>query len=386
MEKARNRKIDDESGKQVNPVFNLELREPGADTREALSELRFELSERVRRKELFGFVDIGPNIYETTHPQDAASDKRSGEVPLRYQTNSPTFDAFPAWLASVVSDAVEQKRTKEPVARLSDSVPDSRTKELIGRSLTVDQLNLTLQKVAPVTKGLSIRTATGEIVDGPDDNKIAAFLVPLGLMMLMFMMVLVGATPLMQGVVEEKMQRIAEVLLGSVQPFELMMGKLLGMTGVSLTLATIYLGGTYAAAVHFEFAKHITIDLLCWFVLFQILATMMFGSLFIAVGAACSDLRETQNLLWPVMLLAIFPMFVLVPIVTEPNSPFAIGASFFPFATPTLMMARLAVPPSIPYWQPAWARSSCCCRRWPVSMPPAESSVSGSCFRGRGRN
>ena len=55
-------------------------------------------------------------------------------------------------------------------------------------------------------------------------------------MLLMFMLIFVGGTPAMQGVVEEKMQRIAEMVLGSVRPFELMMGKLLGLMGVSLTL------------------------------------------------------------------------------------------------------------------------------------------------------
>ena len=79
-------------------------------------------------------------------------------------------------------------------------------------------------------------------MEAPDQNPVIALLLPGGLVVLMFMMVLVGATPLMQGVVEEKMQRIAEVLLGSIRPFGLMLGKLIGTVGVSLTLAGVYLG------------------------------------------------------------------------------------------------------------------------------------------------
>ena len=75
----------------------------------------------------------------------------------------------------------------------------------------------------------------------------ASILIPGGLMALMFTLILVGATPLMHGIVEEKMQRIAEVLLGSVRPFELMLGKLLGMAAVSMTLSAVYLGGAYWA-------------------------------------------------------------------------------------------------------------------------------------------
>ena len=83
-------------------------------------------------------------------------------------------------------------------------------------------------------------------------------------MMLMFMMVLVGATPLMQGVVEEKMQRIAEVLLGSIRPFGLMLGKLIGTVGVSLTLAGVYLGAGYWAAQYYGFADYLPVEVLVW--------------------------------------------------------------------------------------------------------------------------
>jgi len=155
----------------------------------------------------------------------------------------------------------------------------------------------------------------------------------------------------MQGVVEEKIQRIAEVLLGSVSPFQLMMGKLLGLVGVSLTMSGVYLGGGYWLAHHYGFARFVPVDLLLWFLLFQALAALMYGALFVAVGAACSDIRETQNLLLPVMLLAMAPMFVLTKVLTEPNGPVSTWMSFFPFATPMLMIVRLAVPP-LPLWQP----------------------------------
>ena len=78
----------------------------------------------------------------------------------------------------------------------------------------------------------------------------------------------------------------------------------------------------------------------------------MFGSLFIAVGAACTDIKETQSLLMPVMMLAVFPMFFLVKVIQEPDGAVATGLSFFPFATPSIMVARTAIPPGTPIWQP----------------------------------
>ncbi len=204
-----------------------------------------------------------------------------------------------------------------------------------------------------VTKGLTRRnTASGRFDEARDENAIASMLVPGGLLMLMFMLILIGSTPLMQGVVEEKMQRIAEVLLGSIRPFDLMLGKLLGLVGVSVTLAAVYLSGAYWAARHYGYAEFVSVEVLSWFLAYLVLGVLMYGSLFIAVGAACTDLRETQAMLWPVMLLAMVPMFVWTNVVREPNSVFSTVASYFPTATPMSMLVRVAVPPGIAWWQP----------------------------------
>jgi ABC-type Na+ efflux pump permease subunit len=91
---------------------------------------------------------------------------------------------------------------------------------------------------------------------------------------------------------------------------------------------------------------------IAWFLLFLVMAVLMFGSLFVAIGAACTDIKETQNLLLPVMLLATFPLFFLTKIIEEPDGAIATVLSFFPFATPSIMVARLAIPPGAPSWQP----------------------------------
>jgi ABC-2 type transport system permease protein len=132
----------------------------------------------------------------------------------------------------------------------------------------------------------------------------------------------------------------------------LMLGKLLGTVGVSLTLVACYLGGAYYALHTYGMADRIPPEVIAWFLVYQVLAVVMYGSLYIAVGAACTDMKEAQSLLWPVMVLAMLPMFVALPIIREPTSPFAFWASFFPPATPMLMIARQAVPPGLPIWQP----------------------------------
>jgi ABC-2 type transport system permease protein len=194
---------------------------------------------------------------------------------------------------------------------------------------------------------------TGEIREAKDENPVVAILGPAALMLLMFMLIFVGGTPALQGIVEEKMQRIAEMVLGSVRPFELMMGKLLGLMAISLTLAALYLAGGYWLADHYEVAESISPGVLAWFIAYLVVGVVMYGALFIAVGAACSDLRDTQTMLWPVMLVAMLPLFVWINVVREPASTFSTVASLIPTATPMLMILRIAVPPGVVWWQPA---------------------------------
>jgi ABC-2 type transport system permease protein len=160
------------------------------------------------------------------------------------------------------------------------------------------------------------------------------------------------AQPMLTSVLEEKQQRIAEVLLGSASPFQIMMGKLVGNVAVALTIVALYVIGTYFVAKHYGYADLLPTRLIGWFIAFQILACMLFGAITIAIGAACTDIKETQSLMAPVMMVLVMPMMVWFPVVQEPTSSFSMWLSFFPLATPMLMMLRMAATPIIPMWQP----------------------------------
>ncbi len=99
------------------------------------------------------------------------------------------------------------------------------------------------------------------------------------------------------------------------------------------------------------FSRPLSTSLLIWFLIFQVMALLIFGSLFIAVGAAAGDVKDTQTLLMPIMLIACMPFFALGPIMQDPNGKVAVICSFFPFATPMLLVARQSVPPGVPLGQ-----------------------------------
>jgi ABC-2 type transport system permease protein len=303
--------IDPETGKRTRGEIVLRPEHPPADDDEAEAQ-DLALKAKARRGEIRGWLVIGPDAARLAPP---ATEEEVEAATVTYKSRRATD-----------RDMVELFR-----AMLHAEVLPMRSREA----------GLSPEKVKLVSRPILMSSRFD-----------AAIFIPFGLMMLMFMLVLMSATPLMQGVVEEKMQRIAEVLLGSVQPFQLMLGKLIGMTGVSLTIAAVYLGGAYWGAFYYGYAEYASLGLLAWFITFQTLAALMFGALFIAVGAACTDMRETQNLLWPVMLLASLPMFFLAPLLRSPNSPVIVGMSFFPFATPSMMIARQAMPEGVPWWHP----------------------------------
>ena len=149
-------------------------------------------------------------------------------------------------------------------------------------------------------------------------------------MFVVFMVVMATTPQLLQSVIEEKMSRISEVLLGSVSPFELMMGKLLGNVGIAMLLASLYVGGGYAVATYFGYTDSIPPTLLASTALFIAMAVLLYGSLYLAMGSACSELKDAQSLMMPVMLLSMMPMFFWLAVVQAPNSPLSVGLSLVP--------------------------------------------------------
>jgi ABC-2 type transport system permease protein len=260
----------DPQTEKPQPPFTIEIVVPDPDdTEDGRMMQRLQLSERVRNQELYGFLEILPEIYDVPRslpadPGEAAKHLAQEPASVRYQSNHPLDELFPRWAEKQVHAEVLRRR----VGRAS--IPPG----------TVETVKGILSPVRLDSKDLTRRDPnTGKIMDAPDESKFLSIMAPFGLLMLMFMIVMVGATPLMQGVVEEKMQRIAEVLLGSVRPFQLMLGKLFGTVGVSLTLVAVYLGGAYFAARKYGFAEHLPAQLVGWFVAYQVLSVILYGSL-----------------------------------------------------------------------------------------------------------
>lgn len=310
-----------DAGKTVRPKFTLSAVEPATD-RQAQ---QLELSGRVKAKELDAFIEIGAGVIRSQAVENADF--------VRYYSDSPNDREFLRWVQGALNQYVLSQRFDEA-------------------NLPADVVQNAIRPIDIGNLGLVSVDASGKIKDAEETDRLTTFLVPYGFCMLMFMAVMVSGPQMMQNIIEEKMQRIAEVLIGSIPPFQLMLGKLLGVMAVSLTLISLYLAGGYFVANYFDKSDLIPLSQIVWMLVYGAAAMLMFGAIFSAIGAACSEIKDAQTLLMPVMILVVLPLMLIVPIIQAPNSPLATGVSFFPPATPMMMITRMAVPPGIPMWQP----------------------------------
>ncbi len=312
---------DDGRREQTAPKFIPELFDEGP-AGSAATELV--LADRVRRKEITGYFLIATN---------ALSPEAAGEGALAWSTEAHSYSELPDWLEQTVNEEIRR-------LRFADAGVDQALVHKLMGNVPVKRLGLS-----------NVDAATGDVVKAKTTNRFATFALPGGCLFLLYLMVMGSAPALLNTVLEEKMQKISEVLLSSATPFQLMMGKVLGATLVSLTLSGLYLGTVAALMWRMGVLDLVPPSLVLWFVFFQLVSLLMFGSIFAAIGASCSEIRDAQNLMFPVMLLVMLPFFVFMPIMQSPNSPFATGMSLFPPATPMLMMLRIAIPPGPPWWE-----------------------------------
>jgi ABC-2 type transport system permease protein len=184
--------------------------------------------------------------------------------------------------------------------------------------------------------------------------------------MVLYMVILLYAVAVMRATLEEKTGRIVEILVSSVRPWELMLGKILGVGSVGLTQLAVWvsfgilaltLGLPALVASQPEFTDpEFVLDALpgpwltALFLALFVGGYFLYAAVYAAVGAMCSTEEEAQQAHIPVVMLLVFPIMFLVPVIESPNSPLAVWASLFPFFTPVLMYAR-AGSGAVPVWQ-----------------------------------
>lgn len=249
----------------------------------------------------------------------------------------------------------------------------------------IDNLDRILAEVeTPIVLQTKEITESGETRDSSSTLALAAAYI---FGMLVYMFVFLYGTMVMQGVIEEKSNKVLELMVSSVKPFQLMMGKIIGIASVALTQLLIWVvfialaGGaavnffagdamTAAAAMNAGEAMPVELNnmdmdgvamlsrltdvryiltLVIGFVVYFIGGYLLYAAMFAAVGSAVDNEKDTQNLQLPITIPLILAFVVMVNAMQDPHSHIAFWFSMIPFTSPIIMMARL--PYGVPMWE-----------------------------------
>ena len=233
--------------------------------------------------------------------------------------------------------------------RIETELYDALRESLIAARIRAHNLDRAqVEAVMRVRRSTSVTVAAGT-----EQRTNVAFnrMLPFVFAGLLVFSVVIGGQTLLTQTVEEKSNRVIEVLLSAVSPIELMAGKIVGQMAVSMLVLVLYIGVGLFMLMSFAMFGLLDPLLILYLVVFFVISYLLFAAVFSAVGAAVNEMREAQSLMTPVMLALMSPWFFAPVIGREPNSTFSIAASFIPPVNTFAMMIRLASPTPPPTWQ-----------------------------------
>jgi ABC-2 type transport system permease protein len=225
-------------------------------------------------------------------------------------------------------------------------------------------------------------TISNPLDSGKKSSAGVAYAVSFACGILIYMILMIYGTMVMRGVMEEKISRIAEVIVSSVKPFQLMLGKIIGIGMVGVTQFAIWIililvlqtllpvifpsiahqaaevagnspqagaAGGFMSVLNSLKSLPIGLILFC-FIFYFIGGYLLYASLFAAIGSVISeDQQEAQQLVFPVMMPIILAFVIMTKAVADPNSGLAVFGSLFPLTSPIVMMGRITY--DVPVWQ-----------------------------------
>jgi ABC-2 type transport system permease protein len=255
---------------------------------------------------------------------------------------------------------------------IRDNMRSAVREELLARTAVSDEI----KAIFEIRPGIDSRriSAEGDSEVNEGVTFIIAYIMGFAIYMAMFSY---GAL-IMQSVLEEKTNRIMEIIISSAKPMELLLGKVIGIVSLGLTQISIWfvaftgitavvgpialmmgggapdaatMAGAAATAPASDFSvPEVSFGIWIFFAVFYVLGFLMYGGIFAAVGAAADSPQDAQQLALPIYIPILIPMFLMMLVITDPHSTLAVVSSMIPFFSPILMMGRIAVT-DVPLWQ-----------------------------------
>ena len=281
--------------------------------------LREQLQKEPKKGGLFAYFVVG-------------ADPAAGSEGSKYVSKNFADSDLRDWFGGIASEIVEERRfAREGVA--SDAA------RRIKEPLRFEQKQI----------------SGGEETEVSGKDRARQF-APIAFVYLLWTTVLMTASSLLTNTVEEKSNKLVEVLLSSISPLEMLSGKIIGTAATGLTLVGAWMlcfvvtlslvpqpasGGFNLAAVAGD------PFFLASFAVYYLLGYLFYAAILVALGSMCDSMKDAQGLMSPVMMLMFLPLAAMVPVARDPNGTLARVISWFPPFTPFVMMNRAAGPPAL---------------------------------------
>jgi len=297
-----------EDGRDIYVIDYISSNESGIDA------LREELNLKIDQDELGFYVVIPADIVETGHAE-------------RYASKHGNFASLEA-IRHILSTVVTRERLSKY------NVPSEEVDQMTKR------VYLEYKRVGPEGE----ERGTGEFL--------TQYMSGIAFVMILFSSILGYGQHLMRAVLEEKNSRIMEVLVSSLSPFQLMMGKVLGLGAAGLTQMLLWMimgmavlnfgsSSTFMSGIIAN-AEALSLPFFASFVGYFILGYFFYATLFALLGSIASSERELQQFVAPITMILIMPMMLAIAVMQNPDAGWIIALSYIPFITPTLMIMRSA--------------------------------------------
>ena len=283
---------------------------------------------------------------------------------LKSSLNQKVLDKKLSAYIHIPDDVFENGMVEYASEHVSDfdkirSISQALNSVVIGKRLKKEGLDM--QKIAEYTNHVPLRTVK-VTKKGVEEDVGGTWIFSYILVIILYMTLFFYGSIILRGVIEEKTSRVVEIVLSSLRPFQLMLGKIIGIAAVGFTQYAIWaffgLALTkYGGSLVSQFSPlsstfkvpSIPIYVFVYFVIFFILGYFLYGTIYAAIGSMVNSEKEAQQLLFPVSMFLIVPILMMIYVIRAPNSSLAVILSMIPFFTPVLMLLRVSVllPPFI---------------------------------------
>ena len=256
---------------------------------------------------------------------------------------------------------------------ITSQIQNTIEREKLKERYNIDNLDQMLSDVAtPISLNTFENNGTGNEEDMESTSAGINYILGIMLGMLLYMVIIIYGQMVLTSVVEEKSSRVIDVMVTSCSPFQIMMGKILGIAAVALTQIAIWAALVIAASkflIPALFSADVAMSsdammqgimgtlgdtvyiatLFTYLALFILGGFLLYASLYAAAGSAVDSVQDGQQFNTIIMMPIILSMIVMMSVFNDPNSPIAFWASMIPFTSPIVMIAR--IPFGIPTWE-----------------------------------